>query len=226
MAASIALKEERGRSGGPRQPVSASFHIAGACLAAVGLAVLVDAALERTSARHLIGAAVFGASAVLMFSASALYHRCRTSPRQGLYQRLDHAMIYVFIAATYTPICLVTLWPGVAGRVLLVTAWVLAGLGAALDLRGRPLSRGQATALYLLLGWGILPVAPVLRAHPGLAAWLLIGGAFYTIGAILYWRERPRRRIGIIGFHELWHLCVLVASASHFWAIRTYVLPL
>ena len=226
MAAPIVLKEERSRAGGPRQPVSAWFHGGGACLAVVGLVVLIQAALDRASPRHVVGAAAFGGSAVLMFSASALYHRCRISPRQALYQRLDHAMIYVFIAGTYTPICLVALWPGVAARVLLLTAWALTAIGAALDLIGRPLSRGQATALYLVLGWSVLPLTPVLRAHPGLTKWLLIGGAFYTIGALIYWRERPRRRFGIIGFHELWHLCVLVASASHFWAIHTYVIPL
>jgi hemolysin III len=225
MAAPIALKEERGRSDGPRQPVSASLHIAGACLATVGLAVLVDAALERTSARHLIGAAVFGASAVLMFSASALYHRCRTSPWQGLYQRFDHAMIYVFIAGTYTPICLIALWPGVAGRVLLVIAWVFAGLAAALDLRGRPLSRGQATALYLVLAWSILPVTPLLRAHPGLAVRLLIGGAFYTFGDPLLARAAAPAN----GNHWLPRGMAPVRPRRErepLLAIRTYVLPL
>jgi hemolysin III len=69
-------------------------------------------------------------------------------------------------------------------------------------------------------------VAPALSAYPRLAGWLLVGGAFYTVGALFYWRQRPRRRLGIVGFHELWHLCVLAASASHFWAIRAYVLPL
>jgi hemolysin III len=217
---------DRSRSGGPREPVNGWFHFAGALLAAAALVLLVLEARARGSLRHLIGAAAFGSSAVLMFSASALYHLRRTSSREGLYQRLDHAMIYLFIAGTYTPVCLVVLWPSTAGRALLATVWALAALGVAMDLRDRPLRRGPATALYLALGWVALPVAPALRAYPGLGAWLLIGGAFYTVGALLYWRQRPRRRLGVVGFHELWHLCVLAASASHFWAIRTYVLPL
>jgi hemolysin III len=218
--------EERGRSGGLREPVNGWFHFVGAILASVAFVQMTIGVLDRESLRHLIGAAAFGGSAVLMFSASALYHLRRTSPRQALYQRIDHAMIYLFIAGTYTPICLVALWSGVVGRALLVAVWALAALAVSFDLRGRPLSRGQATAVYLALGWAVLPVAPVLVAHPGLGLWLFVGGLFYTGGAILYWRERPRRRIGVVGFHELWHICVLAGSASHFWAIQAYVLPL
>jgi len=93
-----------------------------------------------------------------------------------------------------------------------------------LDVAGRPLRRGQATAFYLAMGWVGVALAPSLAAQPALAGWMLVGGAFYTGGAILYWRQYPRRRIGTIGFHELWHLCVIAASASHYWAIRTYVI--
>ena len=215
------------RTGGPREHVNGWFHAVGALLAAVALLVLTREAHERGSLRHLIGAAAFGGTAVLMFSASALYHLRRGSPRQRLYQRLDHAMIYLFIAGSYTPVCLVALWPSVFGLALLAVVWTIAAVGVALDLRRRPLGRGAATALYLGLGWAALPIAPVLAAsHPGLGAWLLVGGAFYTVGALLYWRRRPRRRIGVVGHHELWHLCVIAASASHFWAIRTYVLTL
>jgi hemolysin III len=215
---------ERCHAGGRREPVNGWFHFAGALLACVGLMPLIREANERDSIRHLVGASVFGATSFLMFSASALYHLRPASPRQRLYQRLDHAMIYLFIAGTYTPVCLITLWPGPMGVVLLASVWALAATGMLLDLTGRPLRRGQATAFYLAMGWAVLPVAPALREHPGLGAWLLIGGIFYTGGAIAYLRQRPRRRLGPIGFHELWHLCVLAASASHFWAIFAYVL--
>jgi hemolysin III len=215
---------DRYHAGGRREPVNGWFHFAGALLAAVGLIPLIHAANARGSTRHLIGASVFGATLLLMFSASALYHLRPASPRQRLYQRLDHAMIYLFIAGTYTPVCLITLWPGPVSVVLLATVWALAAIGMVLDLVHRPLRRGHATAFYLAMGWAVLPVAPALRAHPRLGTWLLIGGIFYTSGAIAYWRQRPRRRLGPIGFHELWHLCVLAASASHFWAIFGYAL--
>lgn len=213
---------DRGRSGGPREPVNGWFHFAGALLAAVALFPLIREAQERDSIRHVIGAAVFGITAILMFSASALYHLRPASPRERLYQRLDHASIYLFIAGTYTPICLVALWSGATGRVLLAVVWTLAAVGMGLDLIGRPLRRGQATAFYLAMGWTALPVLPTLGAHPGLGAWLVAGGVFYTVGAVLYWRQYPRRRLGVVGFHELWHLCVLAGSASHFWAILTH----
>ena len=214
---------ERDHAGGRREPVNGWFHFAGALLACAGLILLIRAANEQGSTRHLVGASVFGATLLLMFSASALYHLRAASPRQRLYQRLDHAMIYLFIAGTYTPVCVITLWPGAIGVVLLSTVWALAAIGMVLDLIGRPLRRGQATAFYLAMGWAVLPVAPALREHPRLGTWLLIGGVFYTSGAIAYWRQLPRRRLGPIGFHELWHLCVLAASASHFWAIFAYV---
>lgn len=225
MSLSLAPTTRGDRTGGPREPVNGWFHAAGAVLAAVGLVLLTLKAQERGSLRHLISAAAFGGTAVLMFSASALYHLRLASPRQRLYQRLDHAMIYLFIAGTYTPICLVALWPNAVGSVLLALVWAMAAVGVALDLRQRPLGRGAATALYLALGWTALPITPTLVAsHPGLGAWLLVGGAFYTVGALFYWRRRPRRRFGPVGHHELWHLCVIAASAAHFWAIRTYVL--
>lgn len=217
---------DRCRIGGTREPVNGWFHFAGAILACAALVLLILQAHQRNSVRHLIGAATFGVAAVLMFSASALYHLRARSPRERLYQRLDHAMIYLFIAGTYTPICLVVLWPGRTGPVLLTVVWTLALIGICLDLVGRPLRRGQATAFYLAMGWAVLPIAPALAAHPRLAAWLLIGGILYTVGALLYWQQRPRRRFGAVGFHELWHLCVLAASASHFWAILAYVLAL
>ena len=214
------------RTGGPREPVNGWFHFAGALLAAAGLALLTIEVRGSGSIRHFVGAAVFGVTALMMFSASALYHLRHGSPRQRLYQRLDHAMIYLFIAGTYTPVCLVALWDSMAARVLLVAVWALAITGVIIDIRGRPLRRGPATALYLGLGWAAVPLAPALSINPGLGGWLLLGGMFYTVGAIFYWLQRPRRRIGIVGFHELWHLCVLAASASHFWAIRTYALAM
>jgi hemolysin III len=226
MEAGVRAAARGDRTGGPREPVNGYFHLTGAVLAAAGLVLLTMQVRGSGSVRHLLGAAVFGVTACLMFSASALYHLRHGSPRQRLYQRLDHAMIYLFIAGTYTPVCLVALWHSTAARVLLAVVWVLALAGVAVDVRGRPLRRGPATALYLGLGWAAVPLAPALSINPGLGAWLLIGGAFYTVGAIFYWQQRPRRRIGIVGFHELWHLCVLAASASHFWAIRTYALAM
>jgi hemolysin III len=209
-----------------REPVNGWFHFGGALLAAAGLAWLGFTAMDRDSFRHLLGALVFGATAVMMFSASALYHLRPASPRAPIYRRFDHAMIYLFIAGTYTPVCLVALWPSVQGKALLAVVWTLAAAGAFMGLSGRHMPRGVATAIYLGLGWAAVPVAPSLFEHPALGGWLLTGGIFYTVGALVYWRKRPFGRPGVIGFHEVWHLCVIAGSAAHFWAVRAHVLPL
>ena len=200
-----------------REPVNGWFHAAGALLAAVGLVLLARAAFP--SVRELLGAGAFGASAVLMFGASALYHLHHRSPRAPLYRRLDHAMIYVFIAGTYTAVCLVALWPSPRARVLLGVVWGLAAAGVAQEFR-HGLPRGWGTALYLALGWAALVLVPDLVARPVVGLGLLAGGAFYTVGAVIYWRKWSPWRPGLFGFHELWHVCVIAGSASHFWTIR------
>jgi hemolysin III len=212
----------------PREPVNGWIHFVGAVLAAVGLVVLTEQARRQGSARHVVAATVFGATATLMFATSALYHLRRTSPRALLLQRLDHAMIYLFIAGTYTPVCLVALWPTATGRLLLAAVWALALVGVLQEVRSRRYPRGVATAIYLGLGWaGVVAAPAMLRfAGPAFLTWLAVGGVFYSAGAVLYWRQWPRGWHGVFGFHEMWHACVLAACASHFWAIRTYVLTL
>ena len=212
-----------GETGG-REPVNGWLHFGGALLAAVGLVALVNVAVGRGTLRHPIGAAVFGATAILMFGASALYHLSPRSPRAPLYRRLDHAMIYAFIAGTYTPVCLVALWGTPLGAPLLVAVWVLAVLGIAQKVLWRDAPRALSTALYLGLGWVGMIAAPFLvRASPTLFAWLIAGGLLYTVGAVIYQARWPRGRPGVFGFHELWHVFVLAASAAHFRAVLGYV---
>ena len=204
------------------------IHCGGALLAMVGLALLVAQAVRHGSIRHVVAATAFGTSAIVMFAASALYHLRPRSPRASLYQRIDHAAIYLFIAGTYTPVCLVALWPTTVGRLLLTAAWGLAALGVLQEFLAPRPRRGVTTAIYLGLGWGGVLAAPALARimSPALVAWLAVGGVIYSVGAFLYWRKWPRGRPGTLGFHELWHACVLAASASHFWAIHRHVLPL
>ena len=214
--------------GRTREPVNGWLHLGGAVLAAVGLAVLAADAHARQSPRHLLGAVVFGTTAVLLFGASALYHLRPASPRARLYRRLDHAMIYLLIAGTYTPLCLVPLWPTRTGRALLAIVWVLALAGVLLEVLRRELPRRVSTALYLALGWlGVLATPALVGTVPrALLWWMLLGGLLYTLGAIVYWRRWPRGRPGVFGFHEIWHVFVIAASASHYWAVLRHVMPL
>ena len=219
---------EGGQTTTAREPVNGWLHLGGALLALVGLAVLTAAAGRRDSWRHTLGAVVFGCSALLMFGASALYHLTPRSRRSGVYRRLDHSMIYIFIAGTYTPVCLIALWGTSLGVVLLVAVWTLAVAGVAQKVFWMRAPRGLSTAIYLGLGWiGAIAAPALLRAAPApLFGWLLAGGVVYTLGALLYWRKWPRGRPGVFGFHEIWHVCVLAASATHFWAVLAYLVPL
>jgi hemolysin III len=207
-----------------REPVNGWLHLGGAILATVGLVVLGALAIDHGTLRHVVGAGVFGLTAVLMFGASALYHLRRTSPRGPVYRRLDHAMIYAFIAGTYTPVCLIALRGTPYGAPLLAGVWALAALGITQKFLWRDAPRGVSTALYLALGWlAVLTAPPLLRLAPALLAWLAVGGILYTVGALFYAAKWPRGRPGVFGFHELWHVFVLVASASHYWAVLAYL---
>ena len=200
-----------------KEPVNGWLHFTGAVLAAATLALLVSTAAAHGTARHVVGAAVFGASALLMFGASALYHISHQSPRRALYRQLDHSMIYVFIAGTYTPICLSALWGTWLGAPLLVVVWVLAAAGVLQKITWPDAPRGLEVALYLGLGWLAAPATrPLLRAVPAdTLAWIVAGGLLYTVGALFYWRKWPRGIPGRFGFHELWHVFVLAAATSH-----------
>jgi hemolysin III len=207
--------------------VNGWLHLGGARLAAAGLVVLVVAARTHASWRHTLAAAVYGGSSLAMFASSALYHLAPGSARAGAYRRLDHSMIYVFIAGTYTPVCLIALWGTPLAAGLLAAVWAVALAGVVQKLVWMRAPRGLSTALYLGLGWlGALAAPTLLRTQPTpLFGWLLAGGIVYTVGAVFYWLRWPRGRPGVFGFHELWHVCVLLASAAHYRAVIAYLLP-
>jgi hemolysin III len=221
------LERARTAAEAAREPVNGWLHLGGAILALAGLVVLGAQAAGRGTIRHLVGAGVFGLTAVLMFGASSLYHLRRTSRRGPVYRRLDHAAIYAFIAGSYTPVCLIALHDTPYGTPLLAGIWSLAALGIAQKFLWRDAPRGVSTALYLALGWlGMLVAPPLLRVAPGFFTWMLAGGILYTVGAVCYSAKWPRGRPGVFGFHELWHLFVLCASASHYWGVLAYLVPL
>ncbi len=208
-----------------REPVNALTHLLGAALAAVGLVVLLANGVANGSVRQVIAFAVFGASLVLMFGTSGIYHALRLSKRgHVILRRLDHMMIYVLIAGTYTPVCLVLL-RGRLGVGLLVAVWGIAAIGILQKLVWMRAPRWFSTALYLGMGWIALIVArPLLSAAPpGFFIWLIAGGTLYSVGAVVYATKRPDPLPGVFGFHEIWHIFVLAGSFSHYWAMLTYV---
>jgi hemolysin III len=194
----------------------------------VGLVVLLAKAASAGRADQFVAFGIFGLSLIALYSASALYHLLPLSPAgTARLRRLDHMMIFVLIAGTYTPFCLLAL--DGAWRVgLLALVWSLAMCGILFKLFWIGAPRWLSVALYLGMGWVAVIAAPALfqAVPPRGIAWVLGGGLVYSVGAIVYGLRRPNLVPGVFGFHELWHLFVVAGSACHFWAVLHYVAPL
>ena len=170
-----------------------------------------------------VATTVYAVSLVALFGTSAAYHLLTRRPRvQRVMQRVDHSMVFVLIAGTYTPVCLVAL-PRPVGIPLLAVVWLIACLG--IVLKAAWVARRTSAALYLVLGWIVLVVAPWLVRQVGLATLTLyaVGGVVFTVGAVLFAMRRPRLRPEVFGFHEVWHAMTVVAVACQFAATALVV---
>ncbi len=218
------LAKERGGLGLViKDPVSALTHMSGALLATVGLVALLRAAAGNPW--RLVSFAVFGASLILLYTASAVYHWLRLPElTTAALRRVDHTMIFVLIAGTYTPFCLGPL-RGPWGWSLFGVVWGLAAAGLLMKLFWLHAPRWLSTAIYVGMGWLVVTAtAPLLKTVPaGGLVWLLIGGLFYTVGAVFYALKWPGRNARVFGFHELFHLFVMAGSISHFWVVYRYL---
>lgn len=203
-------------------------HLAGGVLALAGLILLLVVA---GNASQTVALGVYGLSLVALYAASALYHLLPVSEAVvARLRRVDHMMIFVLIAGTYTPVCLLALTGGWRWG-LLAVIWTLALAGIVLKLRPSGMMgsyRWLSVALYLGMGWLSLAALPAtIAALPaGGMLWIVAGGGVYSLGAVVYATRRPNPLPGTFGFHEIWHLFVMVGSACHFWAIFQYVVPL
>ena len=211
-----------------REPVNGLTHMAGGLLAVVGLGVLLATAASRGRLDQLVAFGVFGVSLISLYAASALYHLLPLSPSGvARLRRLDHMTIFVLIAGTYTPFCLLALDGGWKWG-LLALVWSLALCGVLLKALWMDAPRWLSVALYLGMGWVAVIAAPaLLRAVPpeGIT-WVLAGGLVYSAGALIYGLKLPNPVPGVFGFHEMWHLFVIAGSACHFWAVLRYIAPL
>jgi hemolysin III len=198
----------------------------GAILSIPGLIVLVYLAAFHATTWHVVSFAIFGASLILLYTASALYHSLSLSKQlTKIFRRVDHIMIYILIAGTYTPICLVPL-RGPWGWSIFGIILGVAVLGITMKIFWMDAPRWLYTLFYIGMGWlAIIAIPPLIRYIPaGGIIWLLIGGAFYTIGAVVYMLKRPNPIPERFGFHEIFHLFVLAGSISHFWLMYRYIL--
>ena len=211
-----------------REPVNGLTHLAAGLLAFIGLVVLMATAASAGRTDQLVAFGVFGVSLISLYAASTLYHLLPLSPvGVARLRRLDHMTIFVLIAGTYTPFCLLALDGGWRWG-LLGLIWGLALGGVLLKLLWMDAPRWLSVVLYLAMGWVAVIAAPALyRAVPAEGmAWVLSGGLTYSMGALVYGLERPNPLPGVFGFHEVWHLFVVAGSACHFWAVLRYVAPL
>ncbi len=165
--------------------------------------------------------AIYAATVTLLFGTSALYHRLHWGDRaRAVMKRLDHSMIFVFIAGTYTPLAALSL-PRNTAVVVLVVVWTGALFGVALQTTWPNAPRWLSVPCYIALGWVAVFVFPDLMHSAGVAAFvlLLLGGVLYTVGAVVYALKRPNPWPGTFGFHEVFHFCTLLAAACHYIAI-------
>jgi hemolysin III len=189
-------------------------------------AAIVAVALAPTG-HAAVAVAVYGTGLVALFAASALYHRWPGPARfKPMLKRLDHSMIFVFIAASYTPISLIVLH-GVLAWVILTLAWTGAGAGVALSLGWIDTPRRLTAGSYLALGWIAVIATPQLIARLQLTPLLLVtgGGLLYSLGALVYMLQRPNPWPRTFGFHEIFHALVILAATAYYVALVGWMLP-
>jgi hemolysin III len=171
--------------------------------------------------RARAGAIVYAAGVLSMFLVSATYHRwVHTIRARRIWRRADHATIYAAIAGTFTPMCLTAVRDWRAPW-LLVLMWGLAFVGMSIKVFGWRHERLVGGSMYILLGWLGVVVMPALWRHWGLwpTMLLLVGGIFYTLGAVLFHRQWPKLCPEVFSYHEVWHVCTVVAAFSHLAAV-------
>jgi len=209
-----------------KDPISSLTHLIGALLSIAGLVLLVYYAATGATTWHVVTFTVFGISLILLYSASTVYHTLIVSDKvTRVLRKIDHMMIYILIAGTYTPICLIPL-RGAWGWSLFGSIWGIAVIGIVLTGLWLDAPRWLSTTFYAIMGWlVIIAFLPLIKALSAEAmGWLVAGGIIYTIGAVIYGTKWPKINWKFFGFHEIFHLFVMAGSFCHFWLMFRYVL--
>jgi hemolysin III len=209
-------------------PVSGLTHLVFAVVVVIGATVLITLAAVNRKWWHLGAFIVYGVSLFLLYLASSLYHLLPVSGRaKRLLRQLDHIAIFLLIAGTYTPLCLVPL-RGPWGWSLFAAVWALAVAGMFLAILAIDAPRWAVTGVYLAMGWlVVVAIFPLVHRVSGEGMfWFFLGGGFYTAGAVIYALRRPNPVPHVFGFHEIFHILVMLGSLCHFVGIVRAVLPL
>lgn len=216
-----------------KDPVSGFTHLLGAVLSVLGLVLMIIycAIYSNEKAWDIVSCTIFGTGLILLYTFSSLYHLLNLKEKgTRVFRKFDHIMIYILIAATYTPICLGPLRGG-WGWSIFGIVWGLAILGTILTAVWLDAPRWLTTSIYIAMGWmviiAVFPMISIFSAIPkGMEAlgWLLAGGIFYTIGALIYGFKWPKINTKHVGFHEIFHIFVMLGSFCQFWFIFHYLI--
>ena len=207
---------------------NAITHLAGALLSIVGFIMLVNHASKYGDGWHVVSFSIFGVSLILLYTTSTIYHfNLLTSRIKPALKRIDHAMIFVLIAGSYTPLCLVVLRGG-WGWSLFGVVWGIAIFGIITKALWLKIPMGPTALVYLVMGWlAVIAFYPLIKALPNMGIlWLVAGGLSYTIGAIMYSLDKKSPTGRWVNLHGVFHLLVLFGSFSHFWLVFRYILYL
>jgi hemolysin III len=202
-----------------RQPVSGLTHLAGAVSAVIGQVLLF--AISGNHFFEKISLLVYSTSLFLMFLASSVYHLICSTPRViATLRKMDHAAIYLLIAGTYTPFC-VNAFHGFWQWGLLAIIWTLAFIGIGVKIWVIQAPRWITAGVYVVMGWLVVFAFQEMlnTLSPGTIGWLFVGGVTYTLGAVIYITRRMDFIPDVFGFHEIWHIFVLLGAAAHFAAV-------
>lgn len=209
-----------------REPINGFTHLAGALLSIVALIAMVMKASASNSTLEVTAVIIFGVSMILLYGASATYHMVIAKDNVLAWLRkLDHSMIFILIAGTYTPFCLITL-NGTIGWVLFSIVTAVAISGVIFKMVWFKCPRWLSTGLYIAMGWMIIFVAVPLSSNiaaTGLFL-LILGGVIYTIGGVIYATKPKFLESKYLGFHEIFHIFILLGTLAHFLSVYLYVL--
>lgn len=206
--------------------LSSFTHFIATLLSIAGLSVLVTLAAIHATALHVVSFSIFGAALILLYLASTLYHFIsHEHPAKKIFRIIDHSMIYILIAGTYTPLTLLVL-PPQWGWSMFGVIWGLALIGILIKTIRAQIPSWFLTLLYLLMGWlVVIAFVPLRAALPweGIA-WLFLGGIFYTMGTIFFALDKIVPKRSWYTYHDLFHVFVMFGSLSHFWFIFKFLL--
>lgn len=204
-----------------RDPISGLTHLGAAILAVAGLVILIVVSWGKTL--KLVSSLIYGFSLILLFSASATYHLTTAKPKViAILRKVDHAAIYLLIAGTYTPFC-INAFSGFWRWGLLSIIWGLALIGVLIKVFLINVPRWVNAGVYLIMGWLIVAAMKEMQTtlSPTTLSWLIAGGVIYTLGAIVYITKKLDFKPGVFGFHEVWHIFVILAAAAHYISVLT-----